>query len=101
MPEAVIVSALRTPIGTAVKGTLRDTDAFRDLLGSDVPEKVRRLFEHQAPFEFRPVATPDYLHPTARPARRPRGPGRTGGRGSICRAWPCAVRTTGAPKSPK
>jgi acetyl-CoA C-acetyltransferase len=28
MPEAVIVSALRTPIGTAVKGTLRDTTAF-------------------------------------------------------------------------
>lgn len=27
MPEAVIVSALRTPIGTAKKGTLRDTDA--------------------------------------------------------------------------
>ncbi|MGV0837780.1 thiolase family protein [Mycolicibacterium thermoresistibile] len=29
MPEAVIVSALRTPIGTAKKGTLRDTDAYR------------------------------------------------------------------------
>ncbi len=28
MPEAVIVSALRTPIGTAIKGTLRDTTAF-------------------------------------------------------------------------
>jgi acetyl-CoA acyltransferase len=28
MPEAVIVSALRTPIGTAGKGTLRDTNAF-------------------------------------------------------------------------
>jgi acetyl-CoA acyltransferase len=28
MPEAVIVSALRTPIGTAVKGSLRDTDAY-------------------------------------------------------------------------
>jgi acetyl-CoA C-acetyltransferase len=28
MPEAVIVSALRTPVGTAVKGTLRDTDAY-------------------------------------------------------------------------
>ncbi|EHI11844.1 thiolase family protein [Mycolicibacterium thermoresistibile] len=29
MPEAVIVSALRTPIGTAGKGTLRDTDGYR------------------------------------------------------------------------
>ena len=28
MPEAVIVSALRTPIGTAVKGSLRETTAF-------------------------------------------------------------------------
>ncbi len=28
MPEAVIVSALRAPIGTARKGTLRDTTAF-------------------------------------------------------------------------
>ena len=28
MPEAVIVSALRTPVGTAYKGTLRDTTAF-------------------------------------------------------------------------
>ncbi len=28
MPDAVIVSALRTPIGTAKKGTLRDTDAY-------------------------------------------------------------------------
>lgn len=29
MPEAVIVSALRTPIGTARKGTLRDTTAYQ------------------------------------------------------------------------
>jgi acetyl-CoA acyltransferase len=29
MPEAVIVSALRTPIGTAMNGTLRDTDAYQ------------------------------------------------------------------------
>jgi acetyl-CoA C-acetyltransferase len=28
MPEAVVVSALRTPIGTAGRGTLRDTSAF-------------------------------------------------------------------------
>ncbi len=29
MPDAVIVSALRTPIGTAIKGTLRDIDAYQ------------------------------------------------------------------------
>lgn len=28
MPEAVLVSALRTPIGTGGRGTLRDTTAF-------------------------------------------------------------------------
>jgi len=28
VPEAVIVSAFRTPIGTAKKGALRDTDAY-------------------------------------------------------------------------
>jgi acetyl-CoA acetyltransferase len=28
MPEAVIVPALRTPIGTAKKGALHDTDAY-------------------------------------------------------------------------
>ena len=36
MPEAVIVSALRTPIGTAVKGSLRETNAY------DLAEHVTR-----------------------------------------------------------
>jgi acetyl-CoA C-acetyltransferase len=41
VPEAVIVSALRTPIGTAVKGTLRDTDAYQladHIVGATVTE---------------------------------------------------------------
>ncbi len=43
MPEAVIVSALRTPpIGTAVKGTLRDTTAF-DLAHHIVAETAKDL----------------------------------------------------------
>ena len=29
MPDAIIVSALRTPIGTTMKGTLRDADAYQ------------------------------------------------------------------------
>lgn len=43
VPQAVIVSALRTPIGTALKGTLRDTTAYdlADLV-------VRRTFERLA-----------------------------------------------------
>ena len=42
MPEAVIVSALRTPIGTARKGTLRDTSAF-DLAHHVVSEAAEDL----------------------------------------------------------
>ncbi|GAA5052267.1 thiolase family protein [Nocardia callitridis] len=42
MPEAVIVSALRTPIGTARKGTLRDTTAF-DLADHVVSAAARGL----------------------------------------------------------
>jgi acyl-CoA thioesterase II len=33
---------------------------------SRVPQKVARFFEHQAPFEFRPVRPPDYVHPEKR-----------------------------------
>ncbi|TDC56783.1 thiolase family protein [Actinomadura sp. KC345] len=39
MPEAVITAALRTPIGTAFKGTLRDTTAF---------ELAHHVVEHAA-----------------------------------------------------
>ncbi|CAG7269884.1 thiolase family protein [Mycobacterium avium subsp. paratuberculosis] len=42
MAEAVIVSALRTPIGTARKGTLRDTSAF-DLAHHVVSEAVKDI----------------------------------------------------------
>jgi acetyl-CoA acyltransferase len=42
VPEAVIVSALRTPIGTARKGTLRDTSAF-DLAHHVVSEAATDL----------------------------------------------------------
>ena len=42
MPDAVIVSALRTPIGTARKGTLRDTSAF-DLAHHVVSEAAKPL----------------------------------------------------------
>ena len=42
MPKAVIVSALRTPIGTATKGTLRDTTAY-DLAHHVVSEAAAGL----------------------------------------------------------
>lgn len=46
MPEAVIVSALRTPIGTAKKGTLRDTNAY-DLAHHVVAEAADSLDRSQ------------------------------------------------------
>lgn len=42
MPEAVIVSALRAPLGTAVKGTLRETTAF-DLAHHVVEATTKQL----------------------------------------------------------
>src|ERR1700675_3649764 len=42
VPEAVIVAALRTPIGTARKGTLRDTSAY-DLAHHVVSEAAADL----------------------------------------------------------
>jgi acetyl-CoA C-acetyltransferase len=41
VPDAVIVSAVRTPIGTAFKGTLADTSAL-DLAQVTLEEAVRR-----------------------------------------------------------
>jgi acetyl-CoA C-acetyltransferase len=46
MPEAVLVSALRTPIGTAGRGTLRDTTAF-DLADHVVRHAVEGLDPEQ------------------------------------------------------
>ncbi|MBW8482658.1 thiolase family protein [Actinomadura parmotrematis] len=42
MPEAVLLSALRTPVGTAFKGTLRDTNAY-DLAHHVVAAAAERL----------------------------------------------------------
>ena len=41
MPDAVIVAAARTPIGTARKGTLLDVSAF-DLAYCAVAEALKR-----------------------------------------------------------
>ncbi len=45
----------------------------RDLhkgIAERVPAKLRRLLEHQPPFEFRPVETPKFIDPSARPPRK-------------------------------
>ncbi len=55
MPEAVIVSALRTPIGTARKGTLRDTTAY-DLADHVVKEAVK-----EAPADLDPRQVDDVI----------------------------------------
>jgi len=49
-----------------------DLDAWHvDLVNCEkLPEKVRRLLEHQRPFEFRPVEPVDLLNPRKRPPRQ-------------------------------
>ena len=46
---------------------LVDFESCQEELLTNLPEKVRRLFEHRRPFEFRPVLMPDYLHPQPGP----------------------------------
>lgn len=40
---------------------LHDMDTHQREMIPQFPEKLRRLFEHQRPFEFRPVRMPDYF----------------------------------------
>lgn len=42
---------------------LRDYESYRRELLSLIPEKLRRVFQHERPFEFRAVRLPDYLKP--------------------------------------
>jgi acetyl-CoA acetyltransferase len=73
MPGAVILSALRTPVGTAYKGTLRDTTAF-DLADHVVratadgldPERVDDVILAEA----WPAAASSPGTPPSRPASR-------------------------------
>jgi len=43
--------------------SLPDFESYREELLAELPEKVRRFFEHRRPFEFRPVQKPNYLTP--------------------------------------
>ncbi len=45
---------------------LQEAEDLEAEILSRVPEKVARFFEHYAPFEFRPVRPPDYVHPEKR-----------------------------------
>lgn len=49
---------------------LRDFEDYREELMRELPEKVRRFFSHERPFEFRPVKMPDYLNPKVQAARK-------------------------------
>ena len=40
---------------------LKDMETHHREMIPQIPEKLRRLFEHQRPFEFRPVRVPDYF----------------------------------------
>ena len=46
---------------------LRDFDSYHEELLAELPEKVRRFFEHRRPFEFRPVRDPNYVNPVPLP----------------------------------
>ncbi len=46
---------------------LRDLTEYIDEVRDQLPERLRRPASHQRPFEFRPVQSPQYLAPTARP----------------------------------
>jgi acyl-CoA thioesterase-2 len=46
---------------------LRDFESYHEELLAELPEKVRRFFEHHRPFQFRPVRMPNYLAPERLP----------------------------------
>ncbi len=46
---------------------LRDFESYHEELLAELPEKVRRFFEHRRPFEFRPIRMPNYLKPERLP----------------------------------
>ncbi len=46
---------------------LRDFQSYHEELLAELPEKVRRFFEHRRPFEFRPVRMPNYVNPEPLP----------------------------------
>ena len=46
---------------------LRDFQSYHEELLGELPEKVRRFFEHRRPFEFRPVRMPNYVNPQPLP----------------------------------
>ena len=49
---------------------LRDFQSYHEELLAELPEKVRRFFEHRRPFEFRPVRMPNYINPEPQPAAK-------------------------------
>src|SRR3974377_1135942 len=46
---------------------LPDFESYHEEILADLPEKVRRFFEHRRPFEFRPVRRPHFLNPEVLP----------------------------------
>ncbi|HXQ64918.1 MAG TPA: acyl-CoA thioesterase II [Steroidobacteraceae bacterium] len=46
---------------------LRDFRSYHEEILAELPEKVRRIFEHHRPFEFRPVRMPNYIDPEPLP----------------------------------
>jgi acyl-CoA thioesterase-2 len=68
-PEAGLEHALPMPLTPPPEGLDDFAEYHAEIIGQ-LPEKVRRFFEHRRPFEFRPVQMPDYLHPKPLPPQR-------------------------------
>jgi acyl-CoA thioesterase II len=68
-PEAGLEHALPMPLTPPPEGLSDFAEYHAEIIGQ-LPEKVRRFFEHRRPFEFRPVQMPDYLHPKPMPPQR-------------------------------
>lgn len=50
--------------------SLTDYEDYRQELLEQLPEKVRRFFEHRRPFEFRPVRKPNFVTPERLPPQK-------------------------------
>ena len=69
VPEAGMEHALPMP-DVPPPEQLVDFQLYHEGLLSELPEKVRRYFEHRRPFEFRPVRMPDFRNPARQPAQK-------------------------------
>ncbi len=66
VPESGMEHSLKMPEVPPPEALL-DVQSTHEEILADLPEKVRRIFEHRRPFEFRPVVMPNYVNPVPLP----------------------------------